>query len=251
MPCLHGEEVERQNPPRLGLEELAPRGAAPAGGGAETVPTKDRADGGGGNPDVELQQLSSDPEVAPPGVLPGQSNDEFHRLRIERRPARPAVAIRPLPPNERPVPPEQGPRGHDERPPSVPRQGPARRGEQHPVPRAEERPASAPREHLDLIPEDQQLGFPFQVSSPFGSSAQSTRRTTKYMSESSIGVPPGSGTKSAMQAQNPLLMMGVTISAPLRFTACVSGVPVERQAGLGELPPGGRCSRASLLRLLF
>jgi len=44
------------------------------------------------------------------------------------------------------------------------RENPAGRGEQHPVSTAERRPASAPREHLDLMSENQQLGFPFQVT---------------------------------------------------------------------------------------
>jgi hypothetical protein len=62
------------------------------------------------------------------------------------------------------MPPEQCSRGHDERLPTFPRQDPARRGEQHPVSPAEERPANPSREDLELMSEDQQLGFAFQVT---------------------------------------------------------------------------------------
>jgi hypothetical protein len=44
------------------------------------------------------------------------------------------------------------------------RKEPASRGEQHSVPPAEQRPASAPREHLDLMSKHQQLDFPFEIA---------------------------------------------------------------------------------------
>jgi hypothetical protein len=72
--------------------------------------------------------------------------------------------MRPLATDELPVPPEQCPRGHDERLPTLPRQDPARRGEQHPVSPVEEWPANPSREDRELMSEDQQLGFAFQVT---------------------------------------------------------------------------------------
>jgi hypothetical protein len=38
-------------------------------------------------------------------------------------------------------------------------------GEQDPVPPAERRAASAPREHLHLMSKDEQFRFPFQIGS--------------------------------------------------------------------------------------
>jgi hypothetical protein len=103
---LDGEEVEGQDAAGLGREELSPRGAAPARGGAETFSAKDRPNRRGGDTDAELQQLAPDPHVAPSWVLFGHSRDELHRLRIERRSARPSAPIRPLATDELPVPSE-------------------------------------------------------------------------------------------------------------------------------------------------
>jgi hypothetical protein len=94
----------------LAPEELAPRRADSARSRAETFSAKDGPDRRGRHPDAELQQLASDPQVAPSGVLPGQPSDELHRLRIEFRPARSAAAVRPLATDELPVPPEERPR---------------------------------------------------------------------------------------------------------------------------------------------
>ena len=64
------------------------------------------------------------------------------------------MPIGPLAADQLSVPPEQGPRGHDERLPSIPGQDPAGRGEKHPIPTTERRPATRSREHLDLMSED-------------------------------------------------------------------------------------------------
>ena len=91
---LHGEEVEGQDRVSLRPEELAPRGTHPARGRAKAVPAKDRADRRGRDRDAELQQLTADPEVAPPRVLPRQASDELYRRRDAESPERsPVVAV--------------------------------------------------------------------------------------------------------------------------------------------------------------
>jgi hypothetical protein len=62
------------------------------------------------------------------------------------------------------VPPEQGSRGHHERRPALPRQDTTGRGEQDPVPPPERQAANAAGEHLELMSEDKQLGFPFELA---------------------------------------------------------------------------------------
>jgi hypothetical protein len=156
---LHSEEVEGNDPVSLGPEELAPGGAASARRRAEAFSAKDRPDSSGRYPDAELQQFAPDPLAAPPGILPPQPSDELHRLWIEQRPAGYPAPIRPLATDELPVPLEQCPRGHDEGPPLLPRQDPARRGEQHPVSPAKSGPANASLKHLELVSKDQQFGF--------------------------------------------------------------------------------------------
>jgi len=105
---LDGEEVERQDSIGLSPEKLAPRGTPPAWGRAQAVPTEHRSDGRGAHSDAELQQLAPDPEVAPPWVLPGQSDDELYGVPTEWWSARPPTAVGPLAPNQLPVPSEQG-----------------------------------------------------------------------------------------------------------------------------------------------
>jgi hypothetical protein len=41
---------------------------------------QDRSDARLRHRDTELLELADDPEVAPPGVLPGESEDQFDRL---------------------------------------------------------------------------------------------------------------------------------------------------------------------------
>src|ERR687897_627024 len=59
--------------------------------------------------------------------------DEIDRLAIKRRPTRSSPTVSPLAPDELAMPPKERPRRDHERGPSVPRQRPARRGEERPV----------------------------------------------------------------------------------------------------------------------
>ena len=86
---------------------------------------KDSGDGGGRHPNPQAEEFSLDPLVAPPGVLPGQTEHEVANIRIDGRPAGRAMRPGPLPPHEVPVPPEQGLRPHQEGSPLLTREQPA------------------------------------------------------------------------------------------------------------------------------
>jgi len=64
---LDSEEVQRQDPPGLRPEELAPGGASSPGSRAEPVPSKQRADLRGRDLDAELGELATDPDASPSG----------------------------------------------------------------------------------------------------------------------------------------------------------------------------------------
>jgi hypothetical protein len=82
---LLGRSTGGEEAVRLQSQELGPRRPDPAWRGAESAFSKHRGDGRGGDIDPELQELPSDPEVAPPGVLPSQPNDQLLDRWIERR----------------------------------------------------------------------------------------------------------------------------------------------------------------------
>jgi hypothetical protein len=131
---------------------------------------QDRPDGCRGEPDLELAQLTADPLVAPAGVLPAEADEEVPDVGLDRRPAgltRPLV--RPLPPDEFPVPAEQGLRPDHERGPAAPRQRPARRRQQDPIETGEPRALHLPLQHLHLMPEHQELDVPLILRPTSGS----------------------------------------------------------------------------------
>jgi hypothetical protein len=132
--------------------------AGPAGSWVEPAAEQDRPDRRRGDPDPELQQLPADPLVPPAWVLPAEADDEVPDIGVDRRPSGlTSPPIRPLLPDEFPVPAQQGLRPHDERGPAAPRQSPARRGQQDPVETVEPRTRHLPLEHLHLVPEHEEL----------------------------------------------------------------------------------------------
>src|SRR5258708_18522482 len=67
-----GEEVQRQDPLRLGPQELGPARSLPAGRGIDAGVLEDLPDRGRRPGDAEPGQLAVDAAVTPPLVLPGQ-----------------------------------------------------------------------------------------------------------------------------------------------------------------------------------
>jgi hypothetical protein len=103
----------------LRSQELGPRRPDPPWGRAESAFSKHRGDGRGRYIDPEFQELPSDPEVPPSGVLPPQPKDQVLDRGIERRTtgrprARPASSL-----EEVPVPSRQRVRANQEALPPV------------------------------------------------------------------------------------------------------------------------------------
>jgi hypothetical protein len=127
-------------------------------GGVQAVAQQDRPDRRRGDPDLELHQLPADPLVTPPRVLPAEADDEVPDLGLDRRPAGvTSHPVCPLPPDQFPMPVEQGLRPHHERGPGAPRQRPARCRQQDLVQTVESRALHLPLQHLHLVPEHQEL----------------------------------------------------------------------------------------------
>src|SRR5712691_8851765 len=91
---------------------------------------------------LSCPQLSLDADASPSWVLAGETQDQGDDLGIDRRSSwLPTPSVGPLPPHQLSVPAKERLRSDQERPPSDPRQEPARRSEQHPVQGLEFRPA--------------------------------------------------------------------------------------------------------------
>jgi hypothetical protein len=154
---LHSEEVGGQRSLGLRPQELRPRRTRAARRRAEASGLQDPSDRGGANVDPELAELTLDPWIPPPGVLPSHPNDEFADLGVDGWPPGSAVGVGPLPPNQFPVPAEQRLRRDQERRPPLARES-ARQGRQHrTVERTEPRPSYLPSQDLQLVAEDQDL----------------------------------------------------------------------------------------------
>src|SRR6266508_238570 len=69
------------------------------------------------------------------------------------------MLVGPLAPNELSVPPHERGRGHDERRPALPRQHPAPRREEQPVPPTQLGALDLPAKHGELVAQDEHLGF--------------------------------------------------------------------------------------------
>jgi len=138
------------------------------------------------------------------------------------------------------VPPKERARAYHERLPLAPREDAARRGEQDSVPSSEKWPASAPREYLYLMSQDEQLGFPLQVTAPqWSQRAEQAANDEVHEREQQSGAS-SAGTKSAMLAEKLLLTAGVGISAPFSlphtcYTALAAQVP-QLNAGMRRVP---------------
>jgi hypothetical protein len=130
----------------VGLEpqELRPRGADPTRRRRESAFSEHRGDGRGRHID-ELQELPSDPEVAPPGVLPTEPKDQVLDRGIERRATGPPRAEPSL--QEVSVPSRQRVRADQEAAPPVSGQESGHRRQEGPIGGGKgESPASSPAE---------------------------------------------------------------------------------------------------------
>ena len=90
---------------------------------------QDGPDARGGQDDTHPGQLALDPTVAPGGVLPGQSEDDRNRASGDARSTR-SVGLGPFPPDQVPVPAQQGLGLHEEPAPTPAVEQSAQPGEQ-------------------------------------------------------------------------------------------------------------------------
>ena len=154
-PGAGGEEAMGLRP-----EELRPGRSNPPRRRAEAASAKHRGDGRGRDVDAEVQEFASDPEVAPPGVLPTESKDQVLDRGIERRAAGPA-GLTPAPaPRELSVPPDERVGAHQEALPPVAGEQPARRGEERAVGGGEPGPRPSSTKDLQLVAEHGRLQIP-------------------------------------------------------------------------------------------
>jgi hypothetical protein len=155
---LDGEEIAGHDPARLSPQELAPGRSGPSWGRTEPGGPEQEADRRRSDADPELAKLVLDPHAAPAGVLPGHPEDERTDVGINRWPAwATGPAVGPLPAHEFAMPPEEGPRGHEEGDPAVTREYPTDRREQDSVARTQPGPARRPLQHPELMAEDEDL----------------------------------------------------------------------------------------------
>ena len=100
------EEVGGHDAFGLGREELAPGRTRSSGSRRETVPAQDRSDARLRHADADSLELADDAEVAPPGVLPGQAQDQLDGLVGKGRTTWSTMGVGPAPANKRAVPAE-------------------------------------------------------------------------------------------------------------------------------------------------
>ena len=172
-PCgFDGEEVTGDDPVRLRPEELGPRWAGPSWGRTRSCDPEQGPDRRCAHSEAELPELAFDPDAAPTGVLPGEPEDERADRGIDRWPSWFASpAVRPLPPHEFAVPPEEGRRGDEEDDPAVTRDRPTGRREEDPVDDPEPGWACRPLQHPELMAENEELQVRGSVGSTRLSSA--------------------------------------------------------------------------------
>jgi hypothetical protein len=84
-PSFLGGNTEGEKAAGLQSQELGPRRPDPPWRRAESALSKDRGDGRGRDIDPELQELPSNPEVGPSGILPARPKDQVPDRGIERR----------------------------------------------------------------------------------------------------------------------------------------------------------------------
>jgi hypothetical protein len=110
------EEVQRQDPLRLGSEELAPARAVPAGRRVDPGVPEDLPDRRRRHRDAEGRELAVDPPVTPRLVLTGQLQHHRSDIAAHRRPTGPSAARQARPPAAENVtmPAQDRGRGHDE-----------------------------------------------------------------------------------------------------------------------------------------
>jgi hypothetical protein len=155
------QEVDREDPGGLGVQELLPRRARPARRWIDARGVQDLPDGGRRDRHAELGQLAVDPAVSPLRVLPRQANGKAGDAPDCWRAAGLAsFAGVILSPGQPAMPGQQGRGCHGEDPgPAAAGDERRKSGEPGPVARLVPHPADVPAQHRVLVPEHQQFSI--------------------------------------------------------------------------------------------
>ena len=154
---VDGEEIGGDDARRLSSQELAPRRAMPPWGGPEAAVFQDPSDRARSQCHAEFDQLTLDPAVAPPRVLPSEAYDELGRLRVDRWSTWSAVSVRPATGHEPAMPCQQRRRRHPETAPRTAREEATERREKRSVCRLVGGTSGLASENGDLVAESEQL----------------------------------------------------------------------------------------------
>jgi len=161
----HVQEVDRDEPGGLGVQELPPGRTRAARRRIDARGPQDLPDGGRRDCHAEFHQFAVDPAVPPQRILLRQADDEPGDARDRRRAAGLAPLARVIPLGGQPaMPGKERRRCHREDfGPAVTRYEPGQRGEPDPVGRLVTYPAGVAAQHRVLVPEYQQFGILRQV----------------------------------------------------------------------------------------
>src|SRR6266566_3571732 len=84
---VDGEQVAGDGGSSMSPEELVPAGVSPSSSGRDALASEHAADGGSRDLVAELAQLARDAQVAPPGILQNQPQNQLSELGWNRPPA--------------------------------------------------------------------------------------------------------------------------------------------------------------------
>ena len=178
---VHVQEVDREDPGGLGVQELPPRQARAARRRADARGTQDLPHGGRHRGDAEFGQLAVDPAVSPERILLREANDHAGDARDCRRAAWLAAIARVVLARGQPAVPGEQRRGRDGEDfgPALAGEEWCQRGEPHPVGRLVLYPASVAAQHCVFVPERKQFSILCQVLRSTEAARPSIRRTSR------------------------------------------------------------------------
>jgi hypothetical protein len=123
------------------------------------VPAQDRSDARLRHADADVLELADDAEVAPPGILPGQAQNQLDGLVGKGRTTWSTMGVGPAPANKRAVPAEDCLRRDEERTPVLARYETSEEGNEGTVGPGEAGTSDLAAKHGELVAQDEDLGI--------------------------------------------------------------------------------------------
>src|SRR6266540_4414463 len=178
---LDGEEIAGEHAGGLLAEELPPARAQAPRRGSKTIGKQDAPDRAWRRTQAQLQQLASDPRVAPARVLPREAHDKLADVIIDRRTAGASTRLRPLTTHELAMPAQKGLWRDDQAASALLRQDSRQHGEEGAIGRPQRRAPLLPPEYDELMSQNKQLDV-------FGElAAAAADQQTQHSREGEIG----------------------------------------------------------------